>query len=181
MNIVVNIVLFQFGWFAVVLSAANHMEFLPVIIVTNIVAIHLFLVEKYRPELILVVICGLIGFVVDSINISYGIFSIVGQEGPVEIAPMWLVSLWMLFAITINHSLGWLKERYLLAALMGFVFGPVAYYGGSKLGAITMPVEFGLNTTIIFSGIIWAFVMPLLLVISRTLNQVKVVRSQRHI
>ena len=104
-----------------------------------------------------------------------------GQEGPAETAPMWLVSLWMLFAITINHSLGWLKERYLLAALMGFVFGPVAYYGGSKLGAITMPVELGLNTTIIFSGIIWAFVMPLLLVISRTLNQVKVVRSQRHI
>ena len=49
-----------------------------------------------------------------------------------------MVSLWIAFATTLNHSLRWLVNRPVAAALCGAIGGPLAYLAGAKLGALTI-------------------------------------------
>jgi len=48
-------------------------------------------------------------------------------------APLWILALWAAFALTLNHSLAWLRRHSLLAALLGAVGGPFAYLAAAKL------------------------------------------------
>jgi hypothetical protein len=50
--------------------------------------------------------------------------------------------MWMLFATTLNVSLRWLRRFPLAAIALGAIGGPLAYWGGARLGAMefTAPV-----------------------------------------
>ena len=43
-------------------------------------------------------------------------------------APVWIVGLWMAFALTLNHSLRFLRQRPALALVLGTAAGPLAYW-----------------------------------------------------
>ncbi|MDA9600717.1 DUF2878 domain-containing protein, partial [Nitrosomonadales bacterium] len=78
-----------------------------------------------------------------------------------------IVMLWMFFAMTLNHSLAWLRQKIYTSILFGALGGPLAYIAGEKLGAITL---LGSNSIIILS-IGWAFITPVLLIIANRLNR----------
>ena len=59
-------------------------------------------------------------------------------------APSWILALWLGFALTVNHSLGWLQEKPWLAALLAALFAPVSYLAGERLGAVTVANPSGL-------------------------------------
>ena len=71
--------------------------------------------------------------------------------------------LWMIFAITINHSLVWLKNRKTLTIFFGAIGGPLAYLAGEKLGAITIVDPL----SIVLLSLGWATITPLLIWISK--------------
>ncbi|HWR87050.1 MAG TPA: DUF2878 domain-containing protein, partial [Acidiferrobacterales bacterium] len=79
-------------------------------------------------------------------------------------APHWIVALWMLFAITLNVSLGWLKQRLFVAMLFGAIGGPLAYLGGAKLGALSFAAP---TAALIALTIGWALFTPLLVMLAR--------------
>jgi hypothetical protein len=76
-----------------------------------------------------------------------------------------MVALWFAFATTMHTSLGWLAGRYRLAALLGVVGGPLSYYSGARLGALSFPEE--LVTSLLIIGLVWAAAMPTLLWVSK--------------
>jgi hypothetical protein len=83
------------------------------------------------------------------------------------VIPFWMVAMWALFATTLNVSMQWMKNRYLLAAVFGAIGGPVAYYAGHRLGA----VEFSqVSTALLVVGAGWAVIMPLLMHLSTRFN-----------
>ena len=45
--------------------------------------------------------------------------------------------MWIGFAATINHSGSWIKKRYLIAILLGAIFGPLNYLVGDKMDELT--------------------------------------------
>lgn len=47
-------------------------------------------------------------------------------------APLWILSMWMAFALTLRHSLAAVCRRPALTALLGAVFGPLAYLGAER-------------------------------------------------
>jgi hypothetical protein len=65
-----------------------------------------------------------------------------------------------MFVMTLRHSLGWLRGRYLLAAALGAVAGPLAYWAGSKLGAIELA---GTTRAALAIGAAWTVSMVILL------------------
>jgi hypothetical protein len=75
--------------------------------------------------------------------------------------------MWALFATTINLSMGWLKGRWLLAMLMGAIFGPLAFVAGEKLGAV---VFLDSTLSMITLAIGWGLLMPLLLWLAERIN-----------
>lgn len=130
-----NAALFQGAWFAAVLGAAGGRPWLGPAAVALVVAIHLVLTDNRPGETKLLLAAGILGFLFDTALVATGTFLPVQHLLPRPFSPPWMVSLWLNFAATLNVSLAWLRGRYLLAVLFGAVGGPLAYYGGARLGA----------------------------------------------
>ena len=165
---IANFITFQAAWFAAVLGAAHGMPWLGVVAVPLALALHLALSPDWRPELLLALAAAVTGFVFDSILIAAGMFSPVPYILPSPFSSLWMVMLWVNLATTMNVSMGWLRGRYVLGLVFGAIGGPLAYYSGAKLGAMTrLPDPRGLLGT----GIAWAIALPLLLVVNERLQK----------
>jgi hypothetical protein len=163
-----NFIAFQAAWFAAVLGAAHGMPWLGVIAVPIALAVHLMLSPDWRPELLLALAAAATGFVFDSILIGAGAFSPIPYVLPVPFSSLWMVMLWVNLATTINVSMAWLRGRYALGTVFGATGGPMAYYSGAKLGAMTrLPDPAGL----VGIGIAWAIAFPMLLVLNERLQK----------
>ncbi|HCU53076.1 MAG TPA: DUF2878 domain-containing protein [Gammaproteobacteria bacterium] len=164
MPAIINFALFQFGWFACVLGAAWALPWAGTGIALAIVTGHLLVASQPRAELKLLVIAAGIGLVFDSALAMLGWIAFPTGVLVAGLAPHWMVALWLLFATTLNVSLGWLKRYPLLSVLFGAVGGPLAYYGGSKLGALDF-VE--MTPALIALAIGWAVITPLLVQLAK--------------
>ena len=84
--------------------------------------------------------------------------------------------MWMLFATTLNVSLGWLKSRRYLAMAFGFFGGPLSYYTGAKLGGVVLVDRLPALAAL---AIGWAVLMPLLLALADRYDGVKRLEENR--
>ena len=86
----------------------------------------------------------------------------------VQLAPVWIIVLWAGFALTLNHSLAFLKQHVLWSLLFGAIGGPLAYLGAARL---FNAVEFTAPDmqVVLALGIAWAIATPLLLTIASRL------------
>jgi len=134
----VNYGLFQAGWFACVLGAANGYAWLALPAVAVVVAVHLLAARRTSPEAGLLLICLVIGLLFESLLLRTGWVAYADSNPSSGIAPLWIAVMWMLFATTLNRSLGWLRGRPLLACLLGVIGGPLSYLAGESLGAMNM-------------------------------------------
>ncbi len=73
------------------------------------------------------------------------------------------LALWLLFATTLNSSLGWLQRRLRLASLLGAISGPLCYRAGEALGAL----QLGSPVVYAATAVEWALMMPLGLLLAR--------------
>ncbi len=136
--LLINFLAFQVGWFASVLSAAHGMPWIGGCVVGAVIALHLWSARAPRRELTLILLAALIGLVWDSAMMRAGWLSYSSGVLVPGFAPYWIVAMWMLFATTLNVALRWLHGRYALAAALGAVAGPLAYYGGQELGGVRL-------------------------------------------
>ena len=93
------------------------------------------------------------------------------------LAPYWIIGMWMLFATTLNISLGWLKSSRVLAALFGGIGGPLSYYTGSELGGVIFVDQ---TAALIALGVGWATLMPILLSLATRYDGVSVRAEPAH-
>ncbi len=166
-----NLVAFQSGWWALVLSAAQGRPEVGLGVVALLLAWHLGRVRPRGAEALLLGLAALIGFAFDSLLLVSGWVSFRGGDltgglGP-DLPPLWMTALWANFATTLNISLASLQTRPGLAALLGLVGGPAAYWGGAELGAMSF-----LDPTagLIALALGWAILTPLLLTLARLLS-----------
>lgn len=160
MGLIKNFIGFQIGWFACVVGAAQGCPLVAVAIASIIVFLHLLRDNNLYSELCLIISAVFIGIIWESLLLASGWLAYASSEGASNLAPIWLVAMWALFATTINHSMAWLKNRYFLALLLGAVFGPLAFIAGENLGAVVF-LDRTMALTLLAVG--WAVLMPLLL------------------
>jgi hypothetical protein len=175
MQVLINFVAFQFGWFSSVLGAARDMPWLGPLVFLAVLLIHLRQARRPELELALVLACGIIGTWFDSFLVAAGWVTYPSGQFSSFMAPYWIITMWMLFATTLNQSMGWLRGRPLLAFVLGGVAGPASYIAGQKLGGIVF-VEFW--PAIVALGIGWALVMPILMVLAERLDGFGLARSR---
>ena len=167
MALLVNFIGFQVGWFACVLGAANDKELLGMIVALGVITYHVINQGDSRKELKLVLAATAIGLLWETWVLNLGILHYPSHPEALFWAPTWLIMMWALFATTINLSMGWLKGRWVLSVFMGAVFGPLAFIGGERLGAV---VFLDSTLTMITLSIGWGLLMPLLLWIAERIN-----------
>ena len=164
---IINFVLFQAGWFIGVLGASYNQTYLALTLSIVILLVHFALIKNRILELKLIIIAGLIGLLFDGALLNFDLIIYNDAGLPYPLTPIWIVMLWMFFAMTLNHSLAWLRQKIYISILFGALGGPLAYIAGEKLGAITL---LSTNSIIILS-IGWAFITPVLLIIANRLNR----------
>jgi hypothetical protein len=161
MRKIFNIVGTQIGWFACALGAAKGLPWLGLVVVAVYLVLHLLWSEERLREAQFILAVGALGMVIDSLNKITGLLSYNGDLLNISwLAPLWIGALWLQFASTLNESLIWLQNNYLLAFVMGAIAGPLSYMGGVRLGALALPHD--KIFTVIVLAIIWGIVMPLL-------------------
>ena len=157
MTLLINIVAFQIGWFACVLGAANALPLLGPVVVAGAVALHLSRSNQPTREFALIMIAGALGAVWDSALVASGWIAYPSGNVISGFAPYWIVTMWMLFATTLNVSLRWLHNRIALAVIFGGISGPMAFYAGAQLGGVTFIDQ---RTGLIALGFGWAVILP---------------------
>lgn len=168
MAVAANIIAFQIGWFACVLGAAHGYALEGALVALAIVAAHIALAERPGREFALVAVAAATGAAADSLLAASGWLRYdagVLLEGT---APYWIVTMWALFAITLNVSMRALRNRLWLGALLGLVGGPAAYYAGANLGALVL-VQ--LVPALAALAILWALATPMLLALALRLER----------
>jgi hypothetical protein len=167
MPLLLNYVAFQVGWFACVLGAANQLPWLGPVVVCALLALHLYLAPHALEEGKLLLVTGIIGLAWDSLLVALGLLVYPSGMLVAGMAPYWIVAMWMHFATTFNISLGWLKGRPLIAAVLGGTGGPLAYYAGFQLGGVAFPAP---GPALAALALGWAVMMPVLLYLAERFN-----------
>ena len=161
MKNIVNIVAFQLSWWGCILGAAKGLTYLGPAMMIIFLIVHYFLFVTDIRELYLVAIFGVLGTLIDSLMFLSGSFIYSGSYTPdIFVAPLWITAMWAGFSATVNHSMSWLKGKWLLMVAAGIVFGPAAYFTGEKFGAIEFHLSF-LSSAIVIA-IVWGLSMPLI-------------------
>jgi len=134
-----NMVAYQAVWLACVAGAANGFPWIGALAAAGTLGVHLALVDGWKLELQLIGLAALIGLVLDSSLAAAGLIEFASGVWVHGLTTYWMLSLWMVFATTLRHSLRWLVNRPLMAAAAGALGGPLAYYAGASLGALRVP------------------------------------------
>ncbi len=129
-----NFAAYQVAWFAVLLGAAHGIAWAGAGFALLVTLVHLALRRDPR-ELRLMGLAAVIGVLIDSTLALSGQVRF-ASAWPGDFAPYWMLSLWIVFATTLNHSLCWLMVRPLAAGIGGAIGGPLAYLAGERLGAL---------------------------------------------
>ena len=159
MRKLVNFVLFQLGWFACILGAAHGYVSWAVLFCLAVAAFHLWQSSEPMQEGMLLLKILALGIFADTLLLQTGSLVFESKGLVPSLSPIWMWSLWVILGCTLNESMSWLRGRYVLAAVLGAIAGPLSYLAGVKLGAATWGNE---TQALVLLGLIWATAMPLL-------------------
>jgi hypothetical protein len=167
MLFLINLVAFDIAWMSSVIGGAQQMPWLGPAVVLVVLAFHLRVARRPFEEALLVLICGLIGAGFDSFLVASGWVTYKAGLFSDSFAPYWIITMWMLFATTLNVSMRWLRRKPRLAALLGFYGGPASYLAGQALGGIVLVNQ---TAALIALAIGWAIMMPILMRLAENLD-----------
>lgn len=168
--IITNALLFQVGWFVCILWGN-----LAAILFTVPALVFHFITSATRlADVVAVIIAVTIGIIHDSVLIHTG--HIVFVESTI-IPPLWIMCLWALLGITLNHSMQWIYSRPLWSALLGAISGPLSYLAGVELSAAEWSSPrleiVPIMAAVPLIALMWLLVLPLHRLLSlRILNYV---------
>lgn len=120
--------------------------------------IHFLFFSGRAREWLLIVVVTATGALIDSCLINRGV--LLTGDASLSI-PLWLVCIWLMFAMTLCHVMSWLQQRLIVAAALGAVMGPVSYASGARLGDMTLGEP--LLQSLALLSVCWAMLMPLLM------------------
>lgn len=172
MKLLANLVCFQLVWMATVGGAAQGWWWAGPLAVLLFAAWQVPLSSAPRADLKLMAIAAAAGFAIDSLLVVSGLLTF---KTPVPwdfAAPVWIVALWIAFALTLNHSMDALKRRPLLAVLLGLIGGPLAYWVAARVwNAVDLNV--GALLPLVVIGLVWAVATPVLLALAERFRRIE--------
>jgi hypothetical protein len=164
-----NIVGFQLVWLACVSGAGNGLIWAGPAVALMFSVMMLRYGGKAADDLRLLAIAVLLGFALDSAFAASDWLRYANSWPWRHASPVWIWAMWAGFALTLNHSLAFLRDRPWLAAGFGLLGGPVAYWAAAEAFDA---VRFGAPTAwvLIALALSWAASLPLLFALDRRLT-----------
>lgn len=160
MAILCNAVGYQLVWLIAVAGAARDRQWWGVAAAAVFAGLVLLHSRQRAADLLLVAIALALGLLLDGGLALSGWLQYAAAQ-PALAAPAWILAIWAAFALTINHSLGFLQGRPAWAGLIGAIGGPLAYLAAARGFAA---VEFAAPAyrAVCVLVLAWAIALPLL-------------------
>ncbi len=124
-----NLIGYQIVWFCAVIGAGSGLAWPGVAAAVVFIAAQLTVSATVRADLRLAGAAVLCGVALDGTLSALGWARYAADAWP---APLWILAVWAAFALTLNHSLAYLRPRPWLAFVFGAVGGPLAYWGAAR-------------------------------------------------
>lgn len=127
-----NFIASQLLWMAAVGGAARGLGWLGPLCLLLFAAVQLLPRFRARGDVGLMLLALPVGFMVDTTMAASGLLRYASPFPSAAVAPVWILSLWMGFALTLNHSMSGIIRRPLLAIVFGVLGGPLSYWIASR-------------------------------------------------
>jgi hypothetical protein len=155
-----NVIASQLLWLAAVACAAHGYWWLGPLAFLAFALVQLAPRYRARGDVMLMLMALPVGLVVDSTMAATGLLHYASPVPSMHYAPVWILALWMGFALTFNHSLAWLMHRPAAATVLGAIVGPLSYWFASRSwGAVGFTEPLG--KVLITLGLLWGAAMGL--------------------
>ena len=164
----VNGAFYSLSWFMIIDLGAKGSFFFPLCIFFLNYCLQLFLFAKWDQKSLLMspilsVYAVLLGLIQETILIGFDLLKY-PNEG--LLAPFWLLSLYPLFALTLNSSLRFVNRSLPLSFILGGLGALVSYISGEKIGGVEIVST--LTYQIVFFS--WGLYLMILVFLNRKLN-----------
>jgi hypothetical protein len=160
---------FQLVWLAAVGGAGRGWWWAGPLALAVFALWQLSVSTQARSDAVLMAAAAVLGFGIDTVWVQSGLMQFAAPEPFAAVAPVWIVALWMGFALTLNHSMAGLRQHLVFGAALGIVGGPLAYYVAAHAWHA---VELASPHWIAYLALAlaWGAVTPLLLAVARPRN-----------
>jgi predicted DCC family thiol-disulfide oxidoreductase YuxK len=167
-----NSLCYTVGWFWCVLFGIHDQ---PIVATVGAVCLILFQlycakikdIGLYIQDVLLVVFSVPLGALLEMFFIQTNVIHYANATG--ILPPIWIVCLYPLFSLLLNHSLKIIKKNDLISFLFGFLGAPLSYMAGSSLGGLTFP--YPPNQTWVMIGICWGLLLCLLTKVGKIIEK----------
>ena len=165
MPFLLNLILFQLCWIASVAGAGQGFWWAGPLAVLAFVVVEMKFSHRARADLKLLGVACVAGLLIDSAYVQLGLMRFASPVPSAELAPIWIIGMWASFALTLNHSLSFLKGRPLWSFVFGLVGGPFAYYVAARNFGAT---ELTASPVMVYGAlaVAWAIMTPALLALA---------------
>ncbi len=154
-----DIIGFKICWLLCAFCSVWEQPYLGPVVTLLFILIHLYIVDFKKRDIKIILIAIICGLILDSI---FSIFNIIDYKGGFltlyNIAPLWILSMWAGFALTMLYALDSIKTKYFISALLGLIGGPLSYSAGVGIGSLSIQSNFAY----ILLSISWGAIVPLL-------------------
>jgi hypothetical protein len=168
-NLWINAIFYQATWLIAIAGAAHDRWWAGPAALGVFAAWQLAVSANRRADALLLAYSAAIGFVIDSAFAQTHLISYSAALPWPDFAPGWIVALWMSFALTLNHSLSYLKTHAVFAATLGAIGAPLAYLAAAHWGALAFPAASTPALLMLAAG--WAVITPALCSLAQTLSR----------
>lgn len=156
-----NLIGFQLVWMASVGGAAQGWWWAGPAVLVLFAGWQLATTTTRRSDVRLMLFCAVFGLLLDSLWVQASFMRFASPFPDPRLAPIWIVAMWVGFALTVNHSLSGLKPLPWLGAALGLLGGPLAYFAAERAwGAVQIAPSVW---PYVWLGVAWALVTPALL------------------
>ncbi len=170
-SILQNVVLwagFQVVWLAAAFGAASGASTPAIAAAVVYLAAVLAVGHDLARTVQLALASAILGFAVETGLVAAQILSYEAAWPSSELAPAWIVALWLGFGATIPAIAALFgRDRWLRLVVVGGLAGPVAYWAGQRLGALHVAEP--ASTSYLVIAVVWALVLPALTALDRWL------------
>ena len=166
-----NAVGFQLVWLSCVAGAGSGRGWMGPLAVVIFAAFTLGFGGKVRSDLRVLALALPLGFGFDSALAASGWLHYAQPWPSALAAPAWILSLWAGFALTLNHSLAFLRQHPAWSLLLGLIGGPLAYVAAER-GFHAVIFQPPMILPLLALALGWAVALPLLFWLDRVISGV---------
>ncbi|MDR3388089.1 MAG: DUF2878 domain-containing protein [Rudaea sp.] len=167
MNLWINAILYQATWLVAIAGAAHDCWWAGLLALVVFASWQLAVSPQRRADVWLMLFAAVIGFAIDSTFAQTGLLEYAAATPWEHLAPAWIVALWISFALTLNHSLAYLKTHAWVGSALGGIGAPLAYLAAAHWGAIVFPAS--PMPSLLVLAAVWAVLTPALCRLAQTL------------